>query len=219
MLLELGARARCADGVVGEVADVVIDPPTRRLTHVAVKTPSKVTRLVPAELLATGIDSGREVTLACTSAELHAFEAINAFAYVPLGEAPPTDADSDIGVEDVVAMTYYEPSEFGEHVGDMDGNVSITYDRIPKGEAELRRSSDVTSADEHWLGHVDGLVVLGDSVTHIVLRHGHLWRKRTTRLPIDAVETISTDSVKVNLSKDEIHALPAERLHHLPFSS
>ncbi len=50
------------------------------------------------------------------------------------------------------------------------------YDRIPKGEVEIRRASPVISADGHQLGHVDGFIVdEEDQLGHIVLEHGHLW--------------------------------------------
>jgi hypothetical protein len=36
MRLELGGRAGCSDGTFGELADVMIDPTTRRVTHLVV---------------------------------------------------------------------------------------------------------------------------------------------------------------------------------------
>lgn len=37
MRLELGGRVDCSDGTFGELADVVIDPTTKRVTHLVVK--------------------------------------------------------------------------------------------------------------------------------------------------------------------------------------
>ena len=52
----------------------------------------------------------------------------------------------------------------------------MTYDRVPKGEVEIRRSSAVTSADGHDLGQVDGFLVDGEAhITHFILERGHLW--------------------------------------------
>ena len=63
----------------------------------------------------------------------------------------------------------------------------LSYDRIPKGGAEIRRASAVMSADGHELGEVDGLLVdAEDNITHLVLRHGHLWRRREVTIPIGA---------------------------------
>ena len=35
-------------------------------------------------------------------------------------------------------MPYAGTSEFGDYAGELDTSVSVTFDRIPKGEAELR---------------------------------------------------------------------------------
>jgi hypothetical protein len=86
----------------------------------------------------------------------------------------------------------------------------MTYDRIPKGEVEIRRASDVTSADGDHLGHVDGFLVDGDDqITHVVLERGHLWGRREVSIPIGAVSRVHTDAVTVRLTKDEVAALPA----------
>src|SRR6185503_11915135 len=49
--LDLGSPVRCTDDAFGELADVVIDPTTRRVTHLVVQPhrQSEATRLVPVE--------------------------------------------------------------------------------------------------------------------------------------------------------------------------
>ena len=37
MRLELGGSVRCEDDLLGELADVVIDPTTKRVTHLVVE--------------------------------------------------------------------------------------------------------------------------------------------------------------------------------------
>jgi sporulation protein YlmC with PRC-barrel domain len=119
-----------------------------------------------------------------------------------------------VGIEDVLASPYYETDEFGGPAVAYDQNISLSYDRVPKGEVEIRRSSGVTSSDGDHVGHVDGFVVDGDEqITHVVLEHGHLWRKRDVTIPIGAVEKVETDSVTVSLTKDELGELPAVPVH------
>jgi len=89
----------------------------------------------------------------------------------------------------------------------------MTYDRIPKGEVEIRRSSRVTSADGHDLGTVEAFLVEEDDITHIVLERGHLWGRRDVTIPIGAVARVETDAVTLGLSKDEVGALPSTRVH------
>jgi hypothetical protein len=196
----------------------VIDPATRRLTHVVVQARDNVARLVPLALVAEGDEGRKELALTCTAEELAALEPIREFAYVQVGELPTGDERTDVGVEDMLAMPYYEATELGDYAGETDSGVGITYDRIPKGEVEIRRSSPVSSADGHHLGHVDGLVADGDEVTHVVLERGHLWGKRDVTIPIGAVAKVETDAVTLGLSKDEVGALPSVRVRRLPFT-
>jgi hypothetical protein len=47
MRLELGRPIRCSDGEFGELADVVVDPTTKRVTHVVAR-PHKLGRCFPS---------------------------------------------------------------------------------------------------------------------------------------------------------------------------
>ena len=216
MLLKLGTPVRCGDEDVGSVTDVVIEPATRRLTHVVVETEENGTRLVPVEHVADGGEAA-EMTLTCSVDELMALDPVRQFAFLQLDEFPEGDEKSDVGVEDVRSVPYGEPGQFGDYAGEFDSMVSLSYDRIPKGEAELRRASDVVSADGHRLGHVEGFVVETGTVTHIVLERGHLWGTRDVTIPIESVGAIETDTVTVTLSKDEVGALPAVKVRRHGF--
>lgn len=211
MRLEIGVRVRCTDGVYGELADIVIDPLEKRVTHLVVHPEQGIgeARLVPIRL-AKGRDDEREVELECTLHQAQGFESARERAFLRLGDSPAEDPDWDVGVEDVLAMPYY--------AGGLDAGVNpvelkdafVHYDRVPKGEVEIRRASVVLSADGHSLGEVDGFVVDADEhITHFVLERGHLWGRKEVTIPIGAVARIETDEVHVALSKDEVGALPA----------
>jgi sporulation protein YlmC with PRC-barrel domain len=213
MRLELGSPVRCTDGTFGELADVVIDPISKRLTHLVVRPRQEdgQARLVPVELAASG-DQGSEISLRCTVAELNTLESVQEFAYLRLDEVPVEDPDWDVGVQDVLALPYYEADPSGP-IPIYDTNVGLRYDRVPKGEVEIRRSSAVTSADGHALGQVDGFVVESEQITHFILERGHLWGRRDVTIPIGAVATVETDAVTLSLSRDEVGALPSVRVH------
>ena len=136
------------------------------------------------------------------------------FAYLRLGESLANDPDWDVGIENVLALPYYGYAGLGEPTMDYDPHISMTYDRVPKGEVEIRRASEVMSADGHRLGHVDGFLVAGDDqITHVVLERGHLWGRRDVTIPIGAVSRVKMDFVAVRLTKDEVAALPAIPVH------
>jgi sporulation protein YlmC with PRC-barrel domain len=216
MRLELGNRVRCTDGVFGELADIVIDPLEKRVTHLVVQPgqgQGEAARLVPIQL-AKRTDEQREIELECSLDEALGFESVREVAYLRLGERPAEDPDWDVGVENVLAMPYYSGFDVGNpYPGEVDSRVTMYYDRVPKGEIEVRRASAVISADGHSLGEVDGFVVDADEhITHFVLERGHLWGRKEVTIPIGAVARVESDAVHVALSKDEVGALPAVRV-------
>jgi sporulation protein YlmC with PRC-barrel domain len=214
MRLEIGNRVHCTDGRYGELADIVIDPLEKRVTHLVVRPEHSAgeARLVPIELAKGRDDEQHEIELECTLDKAQGFESVHEAAYLRLGESPAEDPDWDVGVEDVLVLPYYEGSDVGLYP-ELDSSVTIYYDRVPKGEVEVRRASAVISADGHSLGEVDGFVVDADKhITHFVLERGHLWGRKEVTIPIGAVARVESDEVHVALSKDEVGALPAVRV-------
>ncbi len=218
MRLELGIPVRCTDDLFGDLADVVIDPTRSRVTHLVVQPrhQHRLARLVPVELaeVAAGGDVQPEISLRCTVEEVRRLAPVQEFAYLRLGEFPVNDPDWDVGVQDVLAMPYYGSAGLGGYVGEADPHVGLSYDRVPKGEVEIRRSSAVTSDDGHHLGHVDGLVVDDDEqITQLVLERGHLWGRREVTIPIGAVAKVESDAVTLRLTKDEVGELEPAPVH------
>ena len=214
MRLEVGKPIRCTDGPFGELADVVIDPIQKRVTHLVVQ-PSQgfgPTRLVPVDLATAG-DGESGIALGCTVEDVDRFPTVQESSYLRTGEVPVGDSEWDVGVEDVLAMPYYSSMGLTMEPGGLDSPIVMTYDRIPKGEVEIRRSSRVISADAHDLGTVEAFLVDGDDITHIVLERGHLWGKRDVTIPIGAVGRVETDSVTLTLSRDQVGTLPSTRVH------
>jgi sporulation protein YlmC with PRC-barrel domain len=212
MKLELGCPVSCADGDYGKLADVVVDPTSRRLTHLVVEPHGSpvAARLVPVEVAAETADG---LALSVTRAQAKQFEPLRESAYVRLGEFPAKDPEWDVGIEETYALPYYAGADgLGLGPVDFDPHVIETYDRVPKGEVELRRTSAVVTSDGHRAGHIDGFVVDGDHITHVVLEHGHLWGRRDVAIPISAVERLESDTVVLGLSKDEVGALPKARV-------
>ena len=218
MRLEIGNRVRCTDAVYGELADIVIDPLEKRVTHLVVRPEHRKgeARLVPIELAKRIYDGQREIELECSLDETQRFASVHEAAYLRLGESPAEDPDWDVGVQDVLALPYYNGLGYaGAEVqqSPVDPHMSMYYDRVPKGDVEVRRASAVFSADGHSLGEVDGFVVDADEhITHFVLERGHLWGRKEVTIPIGAVASVESDVVHVALSKDEVGALPAVRV-------
>jgi sporulation protein YlmC with PRC-barrel domain len=214
MRLSFGRPVDCQDGSFGELADVVIDPATMRLTHLITSPPAAKPRLIPIELAEAGEVSG-EVTLRCTLAATENLPSVLEYRNLASTEDPePGDRrEWDEGVEHVVAMPY---DGIGIGLGQYDGveaSLNVSYDRVPKGSAELRHASAIVTADGHYLGGVEGFR-LDDSgrLTDVVLDESHFWSRREIAIPIDAVQALETDTVTVALSSAEVAQLPAVRV-------
>ncbi len=214
MRLELDKPVLCENEEVGKLADLVVDPVAKRVTHLVVKPkhgPGE-SHLVPIELVEPTEQVGG-IVLTCSRAELDALPPVEELAYLRLGEVPTDDPDWDVGVSDPLALPYFDSTGLAGPV-DAVGDLGVVYDRVPKGEVEVRRSSRVMSADEQYLGDVDGFLLdNGDHITHFVLERGHLWGRREVTVPIGAVESVESDVVTLKLSKDEVGDLPSHKVH------
>jgi hypothetical protein len=210
MNLALGSTARCSDGAARELADIVVDGPGRRVTHLVVqpKHQHDEARLVPLEL--AGEDANGGVSLFCTEETLDGLERVREYAYLPAGQQPEESAQWDVGVEDVLVVPSVEPLDMAEP--ELDPNVNLMYDRVPKGEVELRLTSSVYSADEHRVGSVNGVVVDDDGlITELTLQRGHLWWRREIAVPVDAIATLENDVATLAVEKSELKRFPSRR--------
>jgi sporulation protein YlmC with PRC-barrel domain len=197
MRLELDAPVRCAGGdTVGLLGDVVVDPAAARVASLVVRTrhASEPARLVPLGL-ATIERKGRELKLACTRSELATMPTPQDFALRTIDEDVDPGAEWDVGIEDEIPYTAYGSSSFGEFVGQVQATGAITYDRIPKGTIELRRSSVVEYPDGSAAGGLHALDLDGDRITHVVYEHGFLWRRKRVAVPVAAVQRFATDTI------------------------
>lgn len=210
MRLDLDSPVVCSDGAFGELADVIIDPGTRRVTHLVVQQHDRhdSARLVPIDHARVPEDG--TIALDWTVAQVGELKTLETTAYLPLGQRPAEARESDVGIEEAFEL----PPNYALGVNaldagfgpmDVDPHVTVTYDRIPKGTVEIRRVSEVTSSDGHRVGHVVGLIVdEQDRIVQLVLEHGHLWRKRQITIPIDSIGSLESDEVVLTMSNDEV---------------
>jgi sporulation protein YlmC with PRC-barrel domain len=203
----IGDEARCTDGVCGEMTRVVVDPVAQTVTHLVVEPKGRagLARLVPLGLVDT---SAGDVRLQCTLADFEHLDAAEETQFVP-----GSGGYAAYGPQQVSTWPYYGLTPGAELPGEVDLGVAgfsptITYDRIPLGEVEVRRGDPVEATDGH-IGHIQGLVVdPGDHhVTHVLLHEGHLWGRKDVAIPIKAVSRVG-DTIRLNLSKHEVQDLP-----------
>jgi sporulation protein YlmC with PRC-barrel domain len=201
MDIKLNAPVECLDGKhSGHVTGVIVDPETDRLMYLVIKT-EDVERMVPVALIRDATPAG--VMLACTTARLneqqllveseHVRSIVDHYDYYPWGET----------------KLRYVPETH-----------TVKHEFIPNGEEEIKRGMAIFARDGR-IGRIGDVIVdpENDHITHIVLREGHLWGQRDVTIPVSAIGKIEMGDVQLNLTKQEIEALPSVHVKRwMPFA-
>jgi len=198
----------------GVLVDVIVDPVARVITHIVVQPRHRASqaRLVP---IADVVADETTEALKCTG-DLDSYPLIESSRFVKMSEPIEPEGDWVVGIEHVSAHPYYD-GDFGEsersYHPDLseDAEVAVTFHRIPKGDVEIQRDSAVLSSDGKRIGRVDGFLVTGDHITHVVLEEGHLWGRHEVAIPVSRVRGVSNDKVQLSLAAADVEALPHPR--------
>ena len=206
MKIRLGQPVHCTDGVFGELGDIVIDPQRRTVTHLVVEPhhQHQQARLVPMSLIA--ID-GDVVTVDLDSDHLRQLQRVANRDFIKLGERPDVGDDWDIGTEDLVSMPFWD-FENGIVMTPYDNLIDVSYDRIPKGDCEIRRQSDVLTSDDRIVGDVEGFLADEDHLVAVIVRSGRIGIRQSVIVPMSKVSEVRTDEIVLSMDKLEFSALP-----------
>jgi uncharacterized protein YrrD len=185
---KMGAHVDATDGRCGHLTRVILDPVDQSLTHLVVQPGhhEERARLVPVGLLASVEDD--LIALKCTKMEFEQLESAEDVTLHPANE--PFSGLTRLG---------HDPEP-------------IFSERVPLDKVQIRRGDPVHARDG-WIGAVQDLVVdpVDHHVTHVILQEGHVWGRKEVALPIGAANRIG-DEIRVDLTKDEIQALPPVKL-------
>ena len=222
MKLRFDLPVHTTDGPFGDLGDVVIDPITRRVTHLVVEPHHRhyLARLVPIDLVEVADDG---VTIRLDAQGVRRLPDVADSDFIRLGEPIDLGDDWDIGIQHIVAMPYGTTrGVFGDtevYSDELTDRVSVNFDRIPKGECEIRRSSHVVSADDHTVGIVDGFIADDSHIEGVIVRTGWIGLRHLVVVPIAAVARVATDRITITLSSRAFHRLrPVDEFEraHLP---
>lgn len=204
--IRLGQQVHATDGPCGEVADIIIDPVKAAVTHVVIEPHGqhRQARLVPISTLSDGASS--HLSLALTTAQLRGLPAVCSDDFVHAGGHVHVGGDWDVGIEQVSALPYWDAkSAFAPPIWTK--TRQDTWDRIPKGECEIRRQSEVATTDGKLVGHVEGFVADGDHLVAIIIRPSSFTVRSNVLAPMNAVERIRTDRIELNLDRQKFKTL------------
>jgi sporulation protein YlmC with PRC-barrel domain len=202
MRLDPGRKVNCGGVPLGELADVVVDPRSRRITHVVVRPHAApgLARLAPIDAIEPG--DADALVLRGTPESFDQLPQVSELAYLRLGEQPVNDPDWEIGVTTVLAMPTYGSAGLDADMP-FDDHVELAYDRVPRGTVEMAHDASVVDADGRRLGRVEGFEMGNDGgITDVVVRHGRLWRRRTMTIPVAEIATIDNDLVTLRPPDD-----------------
>jgi hypothetical protein len=205
MLLQLGTTVHCTDGDFGELADFVILPLTRRVTHVVVSPPfhHSQARLVPIELIDVSEGTPGLIELHCTTGEARALPAIQAYAHLRLAEPLAATTGWDLGIQQSVTLSTAPPLD----TNSLEPHISLAYDRVPVGSVEVRRKSEITGAGGEWIGYLDGVTVDPEgAIKDVVIEHGHLPGRQCVSVPSSNVARLDLDGLTLTLSREQLDA-------------
>jgi uncharacterized membrane protein/sporulation protein YlmC with PRC-barrel domain len=193
--IPLFAEVKCTDGICGKSFAVIIDPKSKKVTHIIVSGDDfPEGRLVGIEKISA---SSREmVQIDCSIADLVNSEPFTETRYVK------TEVPVDV-YYDVYNLPYVTPSAT-ESV-----EVPIDEELIPPDELALHRGAPVEAKDG-YIGEVGEFMVDPNSgkISHMILREGHLWGKKEISLPVSAIDKVDNDIVYLQLDKESIKMLP-----------
>jgi hypothetical protein len=226
----IGSEVACSDGAAGKIVRVVVDPVAHALTHLVVEPRALggKGRLVPIDLAES---AGTEVRLNCTLSEFHALEEAEEMHFVTgdggqmgygQGQALslPLFTLGGVGMGGFggIGMGGFGMGGMGMGIGSLGmrgmASQTVTEDRVPDGDVEVRRGEHVHATDGE-IGRIHGFVInpTDHALTHIILDEGHLWGQKTVAIPITAIKDLGA-GVRLSITKEEVGNLPSVELHN-----
>lgn len=195
--IPMKAKVVCSDGPCGQSTNVIVNPVNYKVTHFALRDeslPNNPTRLVPAGMVADV--SPQQITLTCSKMDVAGMPAFIVTNLIP---------QSAPGYAYATGEAYHSQYVLNDTAYD-----SVNEREIPAGEVEVHSGMHVQATDGK-VGKVDALVLDHDSgsITHILLREGHLWGKKDVAIPVSEVKYHDGESVYIKLDKATVKGLPA----------
>ncbi|MCX7619837.1 MAG: PRC-barrel domain-containing protein [Acidimicrobiales bacterium] len=194
----VGATVIGADGELGKLDALIIDPTTHTVTHLVVSHDRLAPRLLVPVSVVTSANPDR-IEVALDEAGLHQCDRFDEPNYkTPEGELEYGDIVLDPG------SYFLEP-----FASPLDGWVLTSHERVPKGEVTIRRGADVYSSDGTKIGHVDEFLVdpADGHITHVVVREGILARKDVV-IPLGNTSVVADERVVLDLDIGQVNELP-----------
>jgi len=206
MRLRLGMSVHATDGSFGHLADIVVDPTARTVTHIVVSPTAahQQARLVPIWLVSVEAETAN---VALTAPHIRQLQRVAFEDFVPAKPETAVDEHWDLGSEDLIARPYWDIETLSD--------VSLTdispSSPVAKNDCEIRRRSEVTTSDFYLAGHVEGFVASKNQVLGVVVQLGIPGKRTHKIVPMDLVSQVHNSEIILSMTKDDFIALPSAR--------
>ena len=204
MDIPLDVDVHCSDSVGGHCAAVVLNPVTKVLSHVVVKTKGHAHEeyLVPLDLITD--TSVKHIRLSCSLGELGQLAPFIKPVRVEEAGLNMMNAQALAGAESQSGIGY---EDFG--FGGKGKVETVEEEAIPETELAVRTDTAVHATDG-VVGQVDRFFIRAGSgeIMQLVLLEKHLLSKKNFVIAVDQIDRIGEDVVYLALSKHDVEQLP-----------
>jgi len=203
-----GANVYSTDGKkVGRIDRVVMDPSTKKVTHVVVRQGTFFTedKVVPVDLINDAIEDG--VQLRAAAAELDDLPYFEETHYLPIDRGTEDSTDEarsiywypPVGVVPVGDYPYYAGEPYRIE----------TERNIPEGMIALKEGASVISADDQKVGNLER-VFTNDKMTqatHLLVKDGWLFQTEKV-IPVSWIDNVDEDEIHLTVDAPVLERVP-----------
>jgi len=204
MNLPLNVDVQCTDGPAARSTTIVFNPDTGQVTYLVVELKEGLDNQVMAPLNLIAQSTPKEIRLNCSKDELAQCQPFIKVVY--LGEGDPDEAYRELGASNWSA---YRQDSLDAEMLEVYSALFAQVEQVPEGELAIPYNAKVEATDG-TVGTVDELIIdaASNTLTHLVLREGHLWRQREISIPVTQIDHVEAGTVYLKLDKASAEALP-----------
>lgn len=204
MKLRLGQPVHSTDGPFGVLAEIVVNPAHKKVSHIIVEPALGYyqSRLVPIWLVE---DSDSTITVQLDEAHLRQLQRVGYSDFVRHDGAVEIEGAWDVVAEETVSFATNNADD------DLPDLIDLTdgYQRIPPGECEIQITSKVISSDGFSVGTVHGFLADdSDKLSAVIVRVGVPGIRHDVLVPFTDIARVLHRRIELEIDQHQFFALP-----------
>ena len=208
--IAINASVHCKDGVCGKTTNVIVDPVSRKVTHIVVeheRLPGNKMKMVPVRRITKA--SQYRIDLNCTSDDVAHMPSFLITEYIqesPYGEALGS------------SMSYFFPGPVGFKDTTYDSTINVentafdelTRENVPNGELSLAQGMEIDASDGK-VGKLAEIVLepASGKITHLLMKKGPFWSRKEVLVPVPSVANVDNGAIHLRMDRKKVREMPA----------